>query len=517
MRARWWMFLGVPLLLAPGTWGTMAVDPTLSNPSANSITVRWEMKDNRTAKVEYGTSATTLSNVVENTNLLSSVELELTGLQPGTTYYYKATAYNSAGVPSLTTPIYSFTTAPKRSDAFTFVFAAETEVQDNASPAASYEDFTTWIGDEDPSVLLHAGNHVRDGDATEDWGEYFDRIGEVYAEVPMLAAWGPRDKAASGNTIGEANELATLLVDNPGNERNWSRSYGNTLIVGLELDWGYDGQSEANKTWLSGVLADANDGVGDPRYIIVVMNPSMHPTRSHGGCGNRSASGQWAFDNLKPLFEQHKVSLVLTGENEGYARSIDNGVTYVSTRTGMGFENKACDPVGLEKYEPSPGMVSGTASCDSLDLSAYVFTGGGFGDFWVKTGDEVVESFTIAPRANTACTYDLDNDGADDSVDCDDTDASVKPGGTEICTGGKDEDCDGLVDADDDDCDEPDDTDTEDTDTDDTDTDDTDTEDSGTDDTGSGAQLGCTCSSSPSPLSLGWAGLLGLLALRRRR
>lgn len=47
---------------------------------------------------------------------------------------------------------------------------------------------------------------------------------------------------------------------------------------------------------------------------------------------------------------------------------------------------------------------------------------------------------------------DLDADGYNDLVDCDDANAAVNPGATEDCTDGVDNDCDGKIDADDSDC-----------------------------------------------------------------
>lgn len=57
-----------------------------------------------------------------------------------------------------------------------------------------------------------------------------------------------------------------------------------------------------------------------------------------------------------------------------------------------------------------------------------------------------------ADTSDTAALEDLDSDGYDVSVDCDDTDAAINPGATEICDDEKDNDCDEQVDAADDDC-----------------------------------------------------------------
>ncbi|MDQ7008363.1 MAG: putative metal-binding motif-containing protein [Acidobacteriota bacterium] len=74
-------------------------------------------------------------------------------------------------------------------------------------------------------------------------------------------------------------------------------------------------------------------------------------------------------------------------------------------------------------------------------------------EFWIVGKVEDPGKRLVRARVVCSCN-DLDNDQADAcfGLDCDDTDPAVNPAAAEICRGQVDDDCDGAVDCDDDDC-----------------------------------------------------------------
>ena len=119
------------------------------------------------------------------------------------------------------------------------------------------------------------------------------------------------------------------------------------------------------------------------------------------------------------------------------------------------------DVLTRDCVQPS-GYVADATDCDDADLTAFP------GGTEVCDGaDNDCDGTVDGPSSTDASTFYADSDGdgfgdaavvlldcsalsgfVTDDTDCDDTDATTFPGGTEVCGGG-DEDCDGLIDDDD--------------------------------------------------------------------
>lgn len=84
-------------------------------PDGLSATISWDTDEPANSRVDFGTIATTLDQNTSSATLVSSHSLQLNGLTPGTTYYFRVTsadlAANSATEPILVQPALSFITS----------------------------------------------------------------------------------------------------------------------------------------------------------------------------------------------------------------------------------------------------------------------------------------------------------------------------------------------------------------------------------------------------------------------
>ncbi len=81
--------------------GGDTVPPVISAVSAapgnGSAVITWTTNEPATTRVNYGTSSSSLSSVVNDTKLVTAHSITLTGLNPGVTYYYRVTSIDAAG------------------------------------------------------------------------------------------------------------------------------------------------------------------------------------------------------------------------------------------------------------------------------------------------------------------------------------------------------------------------------------------------------------------------------------
>jgi hypothetical protein len=245
-------------------------------------------------------------------------------LEAGTTYRYRISHGGAIAANS------TFTTAPAKPEAFRF--AAFGDMGVNAAAAAHVAlirqkkpDLAFVVGD-----LCYAdtsGGSGASGPATQDfatWDRWLSQIGGSASKVPWMTTVGNHEMEGGNGELGYAGYLDRFAT--PGNgvagaPVTYSFVYGNVGFVALdgndasfELDRnnGYLGVKQDR--WLDRRLATLR---ADPDidFLVVGFHNCMYCTNlvhSSDG-GNRS---RW-----EPIFDKHRVDLVVNGHNHCYERT----------------------------------------------------------------------------------------------------------------------------------------------------------------------------------------------------
>lgn len=245
-------------------------------------------------------------------------------LKPGTRYRYRI----SHGGAVATTGV--FTTAPAKPEPFRF--AAFGDMGVNAAAAAHVAlirrhqpDLAFVVGD-----LCYAdssGGTGASGPSTQDfatWDRWLTQIQPSAGRVPWMTTVGNHEMEGGNGELGYAGYLDRFAPPTngvPGAPVTYSFVYGNVGFVALD---GNDASFEIDRN--NGYLGGKQDGWLDRRlarlraddrvdFLVVGFHNCMYCTNlvhSSDG-GNRS---RW-----EPIFDKHRVDLVVNGHNHCYERT----------------------------------------------------------------------------------------------------------------------------------------------------------------------------------------------------
>lgn len=243
----------------------MVVKPYLQNAEPNSIHIMWESSTSGTSTVEYGVSnalgSTATGSSITGFGLSKIHDVELTGLQPATKYYYKTVTG------SLQSSVYFFKTPPLKSSEASFNIVAMSDMQQDISHPSVFGDIVndnlipyinTKFGNdlaEDIGYFMIPGDLVDFGPLYQTWASTFFQPAEnLLSYVPLYPV--PGNHESNTPTFFKYFNLpmnGTMSNDYP--EHWWYKDYSNVRLIGLESNSGYRVQEQLD--WLETVLDDA--------------------------------------------------------------------------------------------------------------------------------------------------------------------------------------------------------------------------------------------------------------------
>ncbi len=303
-----------------GCGGDLAVStgPYLQNTKKDGITLMWETATSEGSFVDYGTSASygrrrdaTEASSGAGTWLHTAI---LTGLQPGTTYHYRASTSRAS------TRDQTFTTAPGSESDFSFGVWGDSQMG-SMEPTATLMNH--MIDQERVDLAISVGDMANDGTNPDDVRTYFlDRSVQIIGtRVPFYIAWGNHDR--------DRGALIRNYVDFPSKDRSGlSAGYGSFSFdyAGCHFICIDDYTAEADVAdWVQGDLQSS--AAKAARFIFAFIHRAPWYERWYEG-------EVWLRTALVPYLEQNGVAILFSGHMHGYERGGLNGVHYVTTGGG---------------------------------------------------------------------------------------------------------------------------------------------------------------------------------------
>jgi predicted phosphodiesterase len=318
---------------------------------ATSMTVSWEARDRSTAmSLEWGTTDALGSEVETPAGRHHNVTL--TGLSPGTTYYYRVPGFKEGD-------IHQFTTGPAAAQPFTFAAISDTQ-----GPRTSFGTVAAAMANYEFDFITHSGDWVEEESNNFMWNEFFTHAGPLVARRPIMGVRGNHelyfdaqatnfrrlfdyqyieDRETGGlyHSLNFSNAHFVFL-DNFDNETYNKR---NAFQTGTYM-------STAQLEWLQADLS-RNQGIN---WIFVFQHVSVF------------TSGDFYYNKLMeeqllPIFYEYEVDAVFSGHDHNYEAFHTNrsetwgGIHWFNVAGGGGqLDTYIMDPL-IQGKNAWPGVV----------------------------------------------------------------------------------------------------------------------------------------------------------------
>ena len=285
----------------------------------NQSTIVWRTDSSVDGAVDYG--LTTAYGMTAAAGSGYQHEATLTGLVPGTTYYYRV---RSGGA---TLASASFRSGKAAGTSFRIGLFSDAHQGGNAA-------IGNLLALAEPDLLLANGDVTDDGLYSDLDNNLFSKMGAVLGSAPLYWTPGNHDVRDGFAACREAFVL-------PDNEQSYSFEYADALIVSLNAE------DLPGTAWLANALAASSK----PWKIVFFHEPAYSPDGGHG-------ENETIRDQYVPVMEQHGVQLMVSGHNHFYYRSssIDGIVQLITGPTGNRTRDAGSAPCD------SQWVVNGTAA-----------------------------------------------------------------------------------------------------------------------------------------------------------
>lgn len=357
--------------------------PFLLQPGTDRMTVVVDHETPVTAKLRYGIQGDANIQVMTHESAARHHVFGLTGLRPGTQYWYEITSDTTLGSGKRT-----FRTLPESPKSYRIV-----ALGDVRSLPARWHKVSQRIFREEKDALfiIGTGDYPSNGRNYGMWiKQFFTPARDLLASVPIWPAIGNHESTRAHDDITHQEESKFFsLFELPGNERWYRVEYHLLTLLVLDSNSGM-GPAKAQYKWLRKQLRSERK-----RYTLVAFHHAPFSSGPHAKINLDATPGERPIDEgrrfVVPLFEMYGVDLVLNGHDHIYERSVKNGITYVVAGGGGA-------PLYKINVVPNPYQVlaKSTNHYVTLDISQ-----AGIALNAIDTTGQVIDCTYLAPRTKS--------------------------------------------------------------------------------------------------------------------
>ena len=328
--------------------------------------VVWQLDTSQASSLQWGTdlgmsggSATTSEYDADHQHAYT-----ITGLRPGTKYYYRVIAGGSASAGS-------FYTAPDASATDLSFFAyGDPRTGTAIHNLIAGDVISTYTADPAfQSLVLVTGDLVSSGDEESSWtAELFDprfrNIRTMLANVAFSPVMGNHE---GGGRLFEKYFPMPFVAG-----RYWSFDYGPAHVAMLDQYTPYQAGSP-QYAWLEKDLAASSK----EWKFIVLHEPGWSALGVHPDNPTVQA-------DIEPLAERYGVAMVLGGHNHYYARAVVNGVVHLTLGGG-----------GAPLYTPEAGAPDVVKTSPDHNFAEFVIHGRQLTGTVLTPAGALIETFSL--------------------------------------------------------------------------------------------------------------------------
>ena len=381
--------------------------PFVQNNTPTSVQIIWRTLQPGSTFVRYGLSPA-VSMVVTNKDLVTDHVVTLTGLAPGTKYFYQVGSATNAEDAPLRSAVEWFRTL-KTSGPITFGALGDT-----GDGSSFQRNVASVLRSFNPDLVIHHGDTIYGGftDATVD-----TRIFSIYTQMkntPFFFSAGNHDLNCCGGppdteltNFQSAFYLPTNSME--GTELYYSFDHGDAHFVALFNPW-FTSYVFTNGTtqyeWLTNDLANSNK-----KWKFLFFHSPIAHSGNHAGAdrdGDETLDQTQLMHLLQPVAERYGVQLIFGGHDHNFEKfAPTNGLHHVVSGGGgySGLYNLTTRHIATAQHRPVHHCLKVTVDGDVLTAQALSTAGAYIDGFVINRAlpvDRTYSSTWNTPTLETA-------------------------------------------------------------------------------------------------------------------